>query len=230
MWPFGAGVADRAKRDWVDAQYQWASATFGLTTLQKRPLIRPTKDFFRAGRGEDHATACAVIDDLRRHLGLLDITVAVEPQGRLPDGLHPGYGSLTETAGTFRLHGDLPLITYNPMLLRSPISFIATMAHELMHLKLAPHVADMPGGEDLHELATDLHVIAEGFGTFQLEAAVDAGWAGYLSQPTRAYALAVFLRLTNTPPAAAFAHLSSRTTALLRAAIRHLDRNTPQTR
>ena len=90
------------------------------------------------------------------------------------------------------------------------ILFIATMAHELMHLKLAPHVEDRPGGEATHELATDLHVIAEGFGTFQLEAAEDAGWSGYLSQPTRAYALALFLRYTNTPDAKAKAHLSSR--------------------
>lgn len=225
MWPFRAPVADEAKRDWVDAQYQWAAATHGLGTLRARRLIRPTKDFFQAGRGEDHATACAVVDDLRGHLGLSDVTVALEPQGALPDGLHPGYGALTETAGTFRQHGDLLLITYDPRLLRTPIIFISTMAHELMHLKLAPYVAEMPGGTATHELATDLHVIANGFGTFQLEAAADVGWAGYLSQPTRAYALALFLRLTDIPVAHAMAHLSPRTSALLKSALTLLDRS-----
>jgi hypothetical protein len=225
MWPFRTPVADPAKREWVDAQFAWATATYGAAAISGRRLIRPTKDFFRAGRGEDHSTACAVLDDIRSHLGLSDIAVALEPQGVLPDGLHPGYGNLAEVAGTFRQDGDLPLVTYDPRMLRMPISFIATMAHELMHLKLAPHVDYMPGGGATHELATDLHVIAEGFGTFQLEAAEDAGWSGYLSQPTRAYALALFLRLTKTPEASARAHLSSRPARLLTAALALVDRN-----
>ncbi|MGL5009505.1 MAG: hypothetical protein ACRC6I_06450 [Paracoccaceae bacterium] len=224
MWPFSAPLADAAKRDWVDEQFDWARTTYGPAALAARRLIRPTKEFFSAARGEDHGTACAVVDDIRRHLALTHIAITLEPQAVLHEGLHPGYGTLTEVAGTFQQYDDRPVLTYDPRLLRAPIRFIATMAHELIHLKLAPFVAGMPGGEATHELATDLHVIAEGFGTFQLEAAEDAGWAGYLSQPTRAYALARFLRLTGTPPAQAMAHLSARPTRLLKAALAHLDR------
>ncbi len=225
MWPFRAEVADAARREWVDSQFRWAADTWGLAALRGRRLIRPTRHDFTAGRGEDHETAFAVMNDLRRHLGLTHIQLVLEPQATLQDGLHPGYGTLSETAGTYWHDDDQPLITYDPRLLQRPISYIATMAHELMHLKLSSHVQTMPGGEEEHELATDLHVIAEGLGTFQMEAAADAGWFGYLSQPTRAYALALFLRLTATPGAQAMAHLSQRPTALLKSALALLDRD-----
>jgi hypothetical protein len=225
MWPFRAEVADADRRAWVEDQFLWIADTWGLSALKARRLIRPIRQDFTATRGEDHGTALAVMKDLRRHLGLMHIDLVLEPQPVIPEGLHRGYGTLSDVAGTYWHDDDQPLITYDPMLLRRPVSYIATMAHELMHLKLAPHVAVMPGGAEAHELATDLHVIAEGFGTFQMEAAVYDGWSGYLSQPTRAYALALFLHLTDTPAAQALAHLSQRPTKLLKSALALIDRD-----
>ena len=52
----------------------------------------------------------------------------------------------------------------------------------------------------------------------------DAGWAGYLSQPSRAYALALFLRVTGQHPALALRHLVPRSQERLNTALRWLER------
>jgi hypothetical protein len=132
------------------------------------------------------------------------------------------HALLATTAGTFSQDEDTAVVTYDPKLLRVPIAFISTMVHELMHLRLAPFVDNLPGGEAAHELATDLHCIISGFGLFQLAAAELLGWAGYLTAPSRAYALAVFLHRTGRKPEDAAAHLSARNLKLVRQAARQL--------
>ena len=109
--------------------------------------------------------------------------------------------------------------------MRQPVSFINTLAHELMHAHLADVVDDIPGGEGAHELATDLHCITHGFGLFQLEATETMGWSGYMTQPSRAFALAVFLHLTDTPTNAALPYLGPRSTKHLKRAIKERDRH-----
>lgn len=132
---------------------------------------------------------------------------------------------MNDLAGQYWHDPIAPLITYDPRLMRRPTSFINVMAHELMHGHLADVVDDVPGGADAHELATDLHCITHGFGIFQLADAEDAGWSGYMTQPSRAFALAVFLRLTDTPVAQAVQHLPPRSAKLLRRAVKECNRD-----
>lgn len=146
--------------------------------------------------------------------------IALEPLPDLPDELMHQYGVLSMTAGEYWHDDAEPMITYNPKTLRQPISFINTMAHELMHARLAPVIDEIPGGEGAHELATDLHCIIAGFGIFQLEGAEQSGWAGYMSQASRAVALSEFLRRKDIPVDQALERLSSRPRSWLQRALR----------
>lgn len=196
--------------DWVEENQPdwWSSA----------PLVTPTKDFFSANRGDDQATAEAVIRDISAILNL-QTKVRLEALPELPDELKHQYGVLGETVGEYWHDEDEPLITYRPSLLRQPVLFINTMAHELIHARLAPFVDDLPGGIEAHELATDLHCIIAGFGVIQLEAAEQAGWTGYMSQPSRAIALAEFLKRKGIGTDLARRHLSSRPARWLKKAL-----------
>ena len=106
--------------------------------------------------------------------------------------------------------------------MQRPIQFINLLAHELMHARLTGLEHDVPGGEGAHELATDLGCIIAGFGVFQLQAADDAGWFGYMTQPSRAFALAVFLQHRQLGTEAVADHLSPRCQKLLRRALKEV--------
>jgi hypothetical protein len=121
--------------------------------------------------------------------------------------------------------------------MKTPVAFIQMLSHELSHYLLAPHVEKMPGGEELHELATDLAAIYAGFGVMQLEGGMVAGgyqgtfemgWRignlGYLSSEHRAFALALFLAAKDLDIALAAPHLSPDRLSLLKKAMKMLRR------
>lgn len=200
--------------DWVEAERPdwWAAAT----------LVTPTKAFFTAPGGEDHETARRVLDDLRRILGI-EAEIALERLPDLPDELSHEYGVTSRVAGEYWHDDTHPMITYDPKLMRRPVSFINVMAHELMHARLAPVVDALPGGAEAHELATDLHCIIAGFGLFQLNAADQDGWAGYMSQNARAWALAEFVERKGIAPHEALERLGSRPRKLVQRAVKEMD-------
>lgn len=203
-------------RDWIVDHFDWVTE-HRPQWHDRAQLILPTKAFFDAPAGQSHENAVAVMENIKRHLGL-DTPMALQPLNVLPDELRHQYGQLADVAGQFMQDGETRLITYDPTLLRRPWVLINTLAHELMHARLADVVDDLPGGEAAHELATDLQCIIAGYGTFQLEASEEAGWSGYMTQPSRAVALAMFLRFHDRDLAAALPYLSKRTAKWLRKA------------
>ncbi|MEM8979168.1 MAG: hypothetical protein AAGD04_06775 [Pseudomonadota bacterium] len=103
-----------------------------------------------------------------------------------------------------------------------PIQFINLLAHELVQARLSGLESEVPGGEAAHELATDLGCIIAGFGVFQLQAADDAGWFGYMTQPSRAFALATFLKRRDLSVDSVSQHLSTRCKKLVLKAFKDL--------
>ncbi len=198
-------------KDWILASFDWLGSRF---VLPDRPIL-PTKEFFTAPGGQDHNTAVLVLNDVLR-LMCFERSVNLEPLDKIPVEYRHEYGKTSDIAGTFQQSGDDILICYDPELLGRPLQFNNTMAHEVMHARLAGVEHELPGGLEAHEFATDLGCIAAGFGVFQLQAADDAGWSGYLSQNSRAFALAAFLARRGLDADAANAHLSSRCQKLLK--------------
>jgi len=200
--------------DWIVDSFIWHREVHA----PPQRLILPTRDFFTAPGGESHETAVAVLADLQRLLGMEKRDIALAPLPDIPDELSHSYERLGDVAGSYEFDADTPLIRYNPKLMRRPILFINTMAHELMHDKLALHMDDVPGGVGAHELATDLHCILHGFGVIQLQAADAAGWTGYMSQSSRAYALELFLAVNQCDRAMALGRMSGRVGKLMKRA------------
>lgn len=175
-------------RSWVFECFDWFDARFD----PPRAPIMPTKAFFRAPRGTGPATAKLVLEDIKRHMNY-DAPVEIIPLDVLSADYRIDYTALSSVAGTYEEIEGISLIRYDPEQMHRPVQFINLLAHELMHARLAGARDEVPGGELAHELATDLGCVIAGFGVFQLQAADDAGWSGYMTQPSRAFALAVFL-------------------------------------
>lgn len=203
--------------DWIVECFDWFDARF------PPPLapILPTQAFFTAPGGTGPETAMRVLEDIKRHMGF-QAAVELAPLDVLPAEYRIDYQAHSQIAGTFQSDGETALIRYDPEQMNRPLQFINLMAHELMHARLAGLEDAVPGGAEAHELATDLGCIIAGFGVFQLQAADDAGWFGYMSQPSRAMALAIFLGRRGLAADAVAAHLSPRCRKLLIRAFKQL--------
>lgn len=176
-------------RSWIQDCFDWFDERFEPPTV---PMV-PTKDFIKAPKGKSVETAALVLEDIKRHMNF-DARVELVPLDVLPAEYRIDYQSLSAVAATFHQVDGFAVIQYDPEQMDRPIQFINLLAHELMHARLAGLEHEVPGGEPAHELATDLGCIIAGFGVFQLQAADEAGWFGYMSQQSRAFALALFLK------------------------------------
>lgn len=205
---------------WIADSFGWATR-HGLLRAST-PLVQANGSHFPAPRGATGAdTVEGLFTDLRRLLRLDGAKLHLAPL----DLLRPEHRSpldVASVAGTWQSDEDAALIRYDPALIERPLVLIATLAHELMHHVLYQIEEEPPGGPAAHELSTDLHVITSGFGVLAMAAAEQSGWHGYLSQPSRAHALAVFLRVAGHDPDLAVRLLPPRSARLLRRALRHV--------
>lgn len=197
----------------------WIAASLDRAEARGLPgarLQRPTLPDVPASRDADPGAAPrAVAGDVAHHLRI-GTPFALAPAPSLaPERRDPH--ALSTIAGSDHHHDERPLVTQDPDPLARPVGFASVMAREPMPLRLTPHVHDPPGGAAAHEIAADMQRIAAGFGVFQHEAAARDGWAGHLSRPTRAAALARFPKRRELPPEDAPTHLSPRPAPATRA-------------
>jgi hypothetical protein len=224
--------------DWICETFSWLISNLGPERFfGETRLVLPTREFFTAPGGTDHATAEAVFDEVKRHMGMAGWPCRLIRQEEDWDP-NLGYGLVIEgapagPAGAFWTDSDVIEISYNPGMMGAPLAFISVLAHELSHYLLAKYVAAIPGGVELHELATDITAIYAGFGVLQLESGwvaegYQGGWSvghlGYLSSESRAFALALFLTAKGIGINAADPYLSSDKAWLLRKAAKMLKR------
>jgi hypothetical protein len=214
---FGDGrFLDAEIEGWVLETWAWLlKASSGWEQMKSTRLVLPTRDFYPPTQTTGHDRALYVFELTRRFMFLDDWPVELEAFERLPRHQRVGtYAALQRgesASGTFRVEDGRAIITYATDLVDDPRRLIATLSHELAHYRLATILQPIPGGNDLHELATELTVAFCGFGVFGANAAFSfeqhhdtwgRGWSaqrsGYFSERTWAFALALFLAMTET--------------------------------
>ncbi|WP_299190773.1 hypothetical protein [uncultured Litoreibacter sp.] len=220
-WFGGYDVSDDVQ-DWIEDSFDWAAMNKIMTPAT--PLVLPTKAFFPARKGDPDTVVAGLVDNLKDILGLQSLKVTLAPIDDVPPELRHNYQSLGAVAGTWQGDAMGGHIRYDPALISQPMTLISTLAHELMHQRLARSTRDWPGGAEAEELATDLHCITAGLGVIQLAGSEQAGWQGYMRQPSRAHALAVFLARQDMGPDQALAYLPSRAAKYLKRSIKELAR------
>lgn len=204
-------------RAWIFDCFDWFDEHFPAPS---KPIL-PTKEFFESPKGEDVNTAALVLADIKRQMAY-EGPVEIFPLDVLPAAYRIDYQALSSVSGTHQKMDDISVIRYDPELMRRPIQFINLLAHELMHARLDGLADAVPGGEGAHELATDLGCVIAGYGVFQLQAADEAGWSGYMTQNSRAFALAVFLNRRSLGQEAVSMFLSARCNKLVARALREV--------
>jgi hypothetical protein len=243
IWPFHKRTfLDPDVEAWQIDTWRFFLRTFGgLADLRQSPLVLPNREFFPPTDKTGRERAEVIFDCVKRLARMPDWPCRLEAQPRRPELSVGDLATLKPIthapAGTFGFEGNEVVITYQPADIDNPGVLIATLAHELAHYLLLRWRREVPGGEDVHELTTDLMTVYMGFGVFgascafnfnQFQNVMSQGWQysrhGYLDERTWAFALAMFLELRNDPAERVQPYLKGYLFAEMNDAIRYLRR------
>jgi len=210
---------------WQLACFDWLlRGTGGYGRFRNALLVLPTDEFFPQRGLHPGALEHALFRQIKEHAGMSSWKCALEAQSADPNPrVAPTVimrGHPRSPLGTFRRDKERAVITYRPGSVKDPMSFVATLAHELGHFLISEIREPPPGGPENLELATDMAAVFLGFGVFLANSAFSfsqfqgdgtQGWSvrgrGYLSQSQALHALAIFTSLLTIKPQQTSPHL-----------------------
>lgn len=222
------------EQEWIDTSLDWLRVQFGRLPLFG-PVVLPDDTFFPGVYRGERADVAAVVDRLCAHMGIDRDTVilehhAADDEPNLAAFLPVAYRS-EGAAGHHVIRDGRSVISIRDDQAAAPMALVATIAHELGHVRL--HGPGGPAGDRQDgEPLTDLATVYFGLGIFGansvLDHTVDAGGyrtsrLGYLTEPMFGYALAryAWLRDEKDPSWARFLDTNPR--AFMKRGLRYLD-------
>ncbi|MVU75852.1 hypothetical protein GPX89_01165 [Nocardia sp. ET3-3] len=223
------------ERIWVEEMLRWCVAEFGTRTL-KAPVVLPTGDFFPGAYSGTESQVLSVVERVARYMGVARDRIVVEMDsagGLPPEQLAFLEGSTRGEAGHYRLEHGRAVVSLELARLRSPVTLVATVAHELAHERLLGERRIDPSRHDGEQL-TDLATVFLGLGVFNANAAFQfsqnsRGWRsqrlGYLSQPMYGYALACWTVMRGDPKPVWAHHLDTNPRVYMKQSLKYLRAN-----
>jgi hypothetical protein len=198
------------RREWLEHAFDWLVSAFGEDSIRERRVLIPHHSDFPIRYNGDHGSALDTVKIIARQMELdsseIELLFYKEGVDELDSGSAFGNKLFMDRQkyASGRYLGKADDGKYHIALeerkLRQPEFMVATLAHEMAHIKLL-------GEERLNEndeQLTDLATVAFGLGVFNANAAFvtfqdfqSHGWQklGYLKQMDWGYVLALFARL-----------------------------------
>lgn len=212
--------------EWQLLAWRWLLDNLGgLATLRSYPTLRPCREDFPPTGLSGHAHVLSVFARVAAGARVDPASFRLEPQGAPVDPcvapLAFVHNAPVDPLGTYRLDGNVHVISYDPVAAHNLEGLIATLIHEICHAVLFAIPEPPPGALDTEEFATDLATVFFGFGLFggnqsfrfsqfRDDATGSQGWSigrsGYLGQDEWGFALAVRMLLAGDPPDAVEAY------------------------
>lgn len=221
--------------EWQLAGFRWLLEEFeGLDKHRAGILATPDGACFPDSKQTGDARAAELLAQIMTIADIADWPVRLvlddgEPELRAVSQMHALTPETGWAMGTFQMVEDgaggwLAEIVASRQQIGNEAALVATLAHEVAHYLLSSTERPVPGGEDCHELLTDLAAVFFGFGIFLGNAArfshhtqgelgtqyggwFVAGWQGYLCERALMTALAISETLAGRDPMAAAPYL-----------------------
>lgn len=229
---------DEEEEKWVDSAAKWILEEFGEEYLRGKSQVLPTREFFdRNFRGEEE-DADWVLQKLCDIMDVDPASIVLVFHSEGPE--HLSEAVMTQpvrkvdgTAGHYLEREDGRFeISIETQGLSDTVSLLATMGHELAHVKLLGE-GRIPEND---EALTDLLPVFFGLGIFSANGvhrtqswrgAGYSGWRisrqGYLPQRVFGYAIAQWTLFRGDEPKAIAKHLDTNARAAFEDTLRYLD-------
>ena len=199
-------------RLWIEGAFKWLLKAFGKEDVISRKILRPTADDFPFEFDQSEADAYTLlpfiagqmeVEPSKIELRFYDQTLAEfsSGAGKIFSQQAPGEQYSAGTYNTKKREGRF-IISIEATQLKDTENLIATLAHEIAHIKLIGEKRIKENDEYL----TDLVPVIYGLGIFNANSsfkfyANQDSWGynkqGYLSQQEWGYALALFAFIRN---------------------------------
>ena len=204
FWSTPTCPVEEEDKLWIEESMQWLLEEFGGDTFRNVTVVLPTDEFFPDEYFGDEEDAEALVERVCGYMkvdrDLLEVEFFEDQDRELQRSLCM-EGSSQGASGHFNKRRDRFVISLEASQLSDPMSLVATVAHELGHVRLLGEGRIHSGFED-HEPLTDLLTVFFGLGVFTANSAFSfrhsnyEGWRaeskGYLTEEMFGYALALF--------------------------------------
>ena len=197
-------------KEWLEDAFLWLIDEFGAETLADLAVVLPTDEFFPDRYSSSEEDLRLLVNRVCNYMDVepsrVELRFFTDRTNTLQQHL-PVFESRDKSAlGTYRKERGKYVISLEKWQANEPTNLIATVAHELAHVRLLGEDRLDPDYEDGEPL-TDLATVFFGLGIFtansvfsfkQWRDAFSAGWEadrrGYLTEQMYGYALALFAR------------------------------------
>ena len=183
---------------------EWLLEEFGPDAFRRVNVILPTDEFFPDSYAADEDDARALVDRVCEYMSvnpaLIDLEFYVDESRQARRDLINVEWSSDGAAGHYQKRRNKFVVSLESSHLTAPMCLVATIAHELGHVRLLGE-GRVHGGFEDHEPLTDLLTVFFGLGIFTANSAFSfdgsaEGWQaqrrGYLDEEMFGYALALF--------------------------------------
>lgn len=204
FWSTPTCPVEEEDKLWIEESMQWLLEEFGRETFREVTVVLPTDEFFPDEYYGEEEDVEALVERVCGYMNVnrdrLELEFFEDQHGEFQRSLCVVEGSSEGATGHYKKRRDRFVISLESSQLADPMSLIATVAHELGHVRLLGEGRIHSGFED-HELLTDLLTVFFGLGVFTANSAFSFSqgvnsWRterkGYLTEEMFGYALALF--------------------------------------
>jgi hypothetical protein len=226
---------DSREQTWIEESMSWFRTTFGDEPL-RQPVLVPTPEFFPEPLSGTADDILPLVTRMCEYAAVDADTVTTELYGDSAEAEMARAAGLTyrssSAAGHYRRQGGQVIIGIDQTLVATPARLVATISHELCHVRLDDGVT---GDREDHEPLTDLCTVYLGMGIFTANACFEFNqdqWRrstqrlGYLTEPMFGYGLACYAWLRGERQPTWARHLDANPRAFLKRGLRYLANNT----
>lgn len=232
---------DEESRLWIENRLYWLTNEFGVGNLSENTVILPTDEFFpdvyQAHESDVYTLLEKVCDYMDVDVSAVKLKFYEDARESIRHGLPFYEGGDKSAAGYFQASRTKHIVGVNNAQLKDPLSLVATIAHELGHVRLLGD-GHISSDESDHEPLTDLFTVYYGLGVFtanssfrftQFTNAFSHGWQtqrlGYLSEEMFGYALGLYAWLRKEQKANWTSHLSVNVKSFFKSSCKYIERN-----
>lgn len=240
FWSTPTCPVEEEDKLWIEESMHWLLEEFGRETFREVTVVLPADEFFPDEYGGDEEDAEALVGRVCSYMKAdrerLEVEFFEDNYGEFQRGLCFMEGSSERASGHYNKRRDKFLISLESSQLGDPMNLVATVAHELGHVRLLGE-GRIHGGYEDHEPLTDLLTVFFGLGVFTANSAFRfthwrdnsyEGWSaerkGYLTEEMLGYALALFalMRGERSPAWAQF--LEGSVTTYFKSSLKYLEK------